>query len=67
MKAYDPRCHELAEYFLTGNSQFQTRFLAQKIQSAIDDGLQFLPCPECGNEVRTRWILTCDCPKGVKK
>jgi hypothetical protein len=67
MKTVDQKCQELAEYFLTGKSEYQVTFLAKQIQRAIADALQFLPCPTCGNEVRNNWPLTCECAKGGKK
>ena len=48
-KTFDPRCYELAEYFLSDhhlNSEAARITLAQQIQQTIEDELEFMETVE---------------------
>ena len=62
--SYDTHCHDLAELFLPPNrTAAQVAFLAQHIQDAVEDGLEMLPCGNCGGEERGHdGLLLCECP-----
>lgn len=41
--SYDPKCEELAKYFLpSGSSERAIQLLAQRIQDAVEDELQVM-------------------------